>query len=161
MKNTLTTLSKRIGGAILGLSLLIGVVATTTLTAQAQYPNNDQYRRNRDWDRDQRRRDDRDDRWRDRDDRWRDDRTVGRQRDYRDYGGSYQLRQTALNAGYNEGIKEGRKDRRNGSRYDFRDKSAFQHADKDYSSRLGDRWIYERYFRDAYQNGYVAGYNGY
>ena len=32
--------------------------------------------------------------------------------DYPNWGGSFQLRQTALNAGYNEGIKEGRKDRK-------------------------------------------------
>ena len=80
---------------------------------------------------------------------------------YGNYGGTFQLRQTALNAGYNEGIKEGRKDRQNRERYEFRDESAFQKASKDYSSRLGDRGIYSRYFREAFQNGYDAGYNGY
>ncbi|MEO8436654.1 MAG: hypothetical protein ABI596_17280, partial [Pyrinomonadaceae bacterium] len=80
---------------------------------------------------------------------------------YGNYGGTFQLRQTALNAGYNEGIKEGRKDRRSNEQYEFRDESAFQRASKDYSSRLGDRGIYSRYFREAFQNGYDAGYNGY
>lgn len=153
-----TYFSKKIGGAILGFSLLFGIGMASSMTAQAQYPNNDQYRRNRNDD--QRRRD----RDYDRDQRRRDDDQYRRGRNwdgYRNYGGSFQLRQTALNAGYNEGIKEGRKDRRNGDRHDFRDEGAYQRATKDYSSRLGDRWIYQRYFRDAFENGYNAGYNGY
>ncbi len=38
---------KRFGGAILGLLLLIGIMAVSSTTAQAQYPNwnQDQYRR--------------------------------------------------------------------------------------------------------------------
>ncbi|MDQ1708551.1 MAG: hypothetical protein QOJ88_1762, partial [Pyrinomonadaceae bacterium] len=55
---------------------------------------------------------------------------------YGQYGGSFQLRQTALNAGYNEGIKEGRKDRNRG-RHDFRGNSAYRNASKDYSAKLG------------------------
>ena len=156
--------SKTIGGAILGFSLLFGIGMTSSMTAQAQYQNNDQYRRNRDDQRDQRRGDrdyDRDQRRDDRDD-WDNRNRRGRNEDgYRNYGGSFQLRQTALNAGYNEGIKEGRKDRRKGDRFEFRDEGAYQKATKDYSSRLGDRWIYERYFRDAFENGYRDGYNGY
>ena len=78
---------------------------------------------------------------------------------YGNYGGSFDLRQTALNAGYNEGIKEGRKDRNNPS--DFRNKSAYQKATSDYSSKLGDRGLYQRYYREAFENGYDAGLNGY
>src|SRR4051794_5934424 len=37
------------------------------------------------------------------------------------WGGSQQLRQTALNAGYNNGIKEGRNDQRKGDRFNFTD----------------------------------------
>ncbi|HKP71545.1 MAG TPA: hypothetical protein VJT82_01325 [Pyrinomonadaceae bacterium] len=77
------------------------------------------------------------------------------------WGGSFQLRQTALNAGYNEGIKEGRKDRQRGDRYDFRDESTYQKATKDYSSKLGSRELYQRYLRAAFENGYTDGYNGY
>ncbi len=76
------------------------------------------------------------------------------------YGGSFDLRQTALNAGYNEGIKEGRKDRNSSRRSDFRTNSAYQQATKDYSSRLGDRELYQRYYREGYENGYSAGLNG-
>lgn len=92
--------------------------------------NNDQNRRGRNWDR------------------------------YDNYGGSFDLRQTALNAGYNEGIKEGRNDRNNNGRSDFRNNSAYQKATTDYSSKLGDRGLYQRYYRAGYENGHYAGLNG-
>lgn len=88
----------------------------------------------------------------------------GRGRDwdrYGRYGGSFQLRQTALNAGYNSGIKEGRKDRSHGDRFDYRDEGDYQKATKDYSSRLGDRELYRRYFREGFATGYQDGYRGY
>ena len=95
-------------------------------------------------------RNDRWDRW-DRNDRWgRNDNRV-----------SFQLRQTALNAGYNNGIEEGRKDRRRGERFEFRDESDYQRATEDYSSRLGDRELYRRFFREGFANGYRAGFSGY
>ena len=123
----------KIEGAILVFSLLFGIGFALSATGQAQYPDDrhtqdrdrsDQNRRGRNWD------------------------------GYGNYGGSFDLRQTALNAGYNEGIKEGRKDRDRGSRTDFRNQSTYQKATKDYSSRLGDRELYRRYFREAYENGY-------
>lgn len=80
---------------------------------------------------------------------------------YPNYGGSFQLRQTALNAGYNEGIKEGRKDRSRNERYDFSDESVYRSGTKDYSSRLGDRSLYSQYLRMAFENGYNDGYSGY
>lgn len=79
---------------------------------------------------------------------------------YGTYGGSFQLRQTALNAGYNEGIKVGRDDRSRNSSSDFRRSNAYQEATKDYSSRLGDRELYRRYYREGFENGYNDGYNG-
>ncbi len=124
-------------------------------------------------DRDNRDRDNRDRDNRDRDNRDRDyrdqDRNQGNNRgwrrrsndDYPNWGGSFQLRQTALNAGYNEGLKEGRKDRSKGRRFNFSDSNAFQKATKDYNSRAGDRELHRRYFRLAFENGYEAGYNGY
>ena len=80
---------------------------------------------------------------------------------YGGYGGSSQLRQTALNAGYNNGIQEGRKDRSRGDRFDYRDEGDYQKATEDYSSRLGDRELYRRYFREGFANGYEDGYRGY
>jgi hypothetical protein len=156
-------LKTKIGGAILGFSLLLGIGVMSSITAQAQYPNqdpnNDQYRQ----DRNQR---GRDDRWNNQDQRGRDDRWNNRNRGrtwdgYPNYGGTFELRQTALNEGFNEGIKEGRKDRSHNDRYDFRDEGAYQNATKSYSSRLGDRFLYQRYFRMAFENGYRTGYGGY
>lgn len=79
---------------------------------------------------------------------------------YGTYGGSFELRQTALNAGYNEGIKESRNDRRRGRQSDYRNFSAYQKASQDYNSRLGDRELYRRYYREGFVNGYSDGYNG-
>jgi hypothetical protein len=80
---------------------------------------------------------------------------------YGSFGGSFQLRQTALNAGYNNGIQEGRKDRRRGDRFDYRDEGDYQKATEDFSSGLGDRELYKRYFREGFANGYEDGYRGY
>ncbi len=152
-------ITKAIGSAALGLALLSGIVMLSTATAQGQYPNYDPYQRQRDYEREQRRRE-REQRRRQNDDWY--NNGYNRYHDgYANYGGSFDLRQTALNAGYNEGIKEGRRDRSHGNRYDFRDSSSYQRASKDYSSRLGDRYIYARYFRDAFANGYADGLRGY
>jgi len=128
----------RIGGAILAFSLLFGIGIILSTAAQAQNPdgrytqdrdrndNGDQNRRGRNWDR------------------------------YGSYGGSSELRQTALNAGYNEGIKQARDDRNSRNYSDYRNRGAYRNATKGYNSRLGDRELYRRYFREAYENGYNA-----
>lgn len=138
----------RIGGAVMALALLFGTAIILSTTAQAQYPNdrNAQGRRDRD-----RRGND-------------NDRQARRGRNwdgYGNYGGSPQLRQTALNAGYNEGIKQGHKDRNKRNSYGFQSQSSYQKATKDYNSRLGDRAVYQHYFRAAYENGFSDGVNGY
>lgn len=150
-----TNYFKRIlGGLILGLSFA-GVFFMSSATAQAQYQRDDWWNRNRRDDRVEQNRDRRNRRW----DR---NRRDGRFNDgYPDLGGSYDLRQTALNAGFNDGVKEGRKDRNNRERFDFRDESAYQKASHDYSSRLGDRYLYQRYYREAFENGYADGHAGY
>src|SRR6476659_1553158 len=123
----------RIANAFLVFSLLFGIGLVLAPTARAQdqddrynrdRDNGNQNRRGRDWDR------------------------------YGNYGGSAELRRTALNAGYDEGVKEGRKDRGNGSRTEHRNLSSYQKATKDYSRRLGDRELYRRYFREAFEDGY-------
>jgi hypothetical protein len=128
----------RIGAALLAFSMLFGIGIASSMTVRAQDPddrysrdrnrndNGDQNRRGRDWDR------------------------------YGNYGGSSELRRTALNAGYDEGVKEGRKDRGNGSRTEHRNLSSYQRATKDYSPRLGDRELYRRYFREGFEDGYNA-----
>ena len=85
----------------------------------------------------------------------------GRSRDgYGNFGGSFQLRQTALNAGFNEGTKQGRTDRSNRNSRGYQGRSTYQKATKDYSSGLGDREVYQRYFRAAYEHGYADSYGG-
>ena len=73
---------------------------------------------------------------------------------YPNWGGSYQLRETALNAGYNEGVKEGRNDRARNRYRNYSDFSAYNDATHDYSSRSGDRDLYRRYYRLAFERGY-------
>ncbi|PYS23453.1 MAG: hypothetical protein DMF72_09520 [Acidobacteria bacterium] len=80
---------------------------------------------------------------------------------YEQYGGSYQLRQTALNAGYNAGNKYGRDDARRGRRRNYNDISDYRNATTDYSSKLGDKELYRRYYREGFENGYEDGYRGY
>ena len=145
---------KRIlGGLILGLSFA-GMFVMSSATAQAQQ-NDDWWNRNR---RDNRVEQNRDRRGR----RWDRNRRDGRYNDgYPDLGGSFDLRQTALNAGFADGAKEGRKDRNKRERFDFRDESSYQKATRDYSSRLGDRGLYQRYYREAFEHGYDDGYAGY
>jgi hypothetical protein len=142
-------LAKRVMGIVLGLTLLLGIgmISSSNVQAQWQDPSwqRDQARRQREWEREQRRRQ--------RDGRYDNDRYG--------YGGSFQLRQTALNAGYNEGIKEGRKDRNNRDRFEYRDEEDYRNANTDYSSRLGSRSLYQQYFRQGFVNGYTDGYRGY
>ena len=80
---------------------------------------------------------------------------------YGNFGGSAELRQTALNAGYNEGNSQGKKDHGKRNNNSYQNQSAYQKATKDYNSNLGDRNVYQRYFREAYDNGYSDGLNGY
>ena len=155
----LNLLMKRVIGVALGLSLLVGIgMASSSSVAQAQYQNREwqreQLRRQREWEREQRRRQREYQRQNRRTNDW-------GYNDQYNYGGSYQLRQTALNAGYNEGIKEGRKDRQNGDRFEYRDEEDYRNANTDYSSRLGSRELYAQYFRQGFANGYSDGYRGY
>lgn len=141
--------------------LAMGLFLMLPLASVAVAQDRGWYGQDRREDRRDRRQDRREDRREDRQER-RQERRARRGNDgYPNYGGSFQLRQTALNAGYNEGIKEGRKDNSRNERYDFTDESTYQKATKDYSSRLGDRSLYQRYLRMAFENGYNDGYSGY
>jgi hypothetical protein len=138
-------IKRTFGGAIIAFSLLFGIVVASSVTAQAQFRNDrgQQDRRDRDYNNRGRGR-------------------RGRSSDgYSDLGGSFQLRQTALNEGFNEGLKEGRNDRRRGEYSDYTDEKEFQKGTKSYSSKLGDRELYRRYFREAFSHGYADGYAGY
>ena len=76
-------------------------------------------------------------------------------------GGLTELRETALQSGYDEGIKAGRNDRSHGERFNYTDESEYKAATKGYSASLGDKTTYQRYFRAGFENGYRDGWNGY
>ena len=146
----------KLAGTFFAIALLFGIGLAANLTANAQYPypNDRTYRRDRDRDQRQRDSDQRDSDWR--------NRRGNRSNDgYPDLGGSFQLRQTALNAGFNLGTKAGREDRRRGRQFNYQDEREFQKASSDYSSRLGDLGLYRTYFREAFSHGYADGYEGY
>ena len=174
---------KKFGGAILGLLLFCGITLISSTTAQAQYPwNQDQNRRQQQIQRErelqrqrelQQQQQQQQGGWYDQYGNYHANGTYnqngyynqntynqgyrGRNRDgYGNQGGSYELRQTALNAGYNEGLKAGRNDRRSGRYNATRSPNTL----KDYNSRMGDRSTYQQYFMQAYQNGYADGYRG-
>ncbi len=174
------------GTAIMAFSLILGVSSITAAQSWDPYQN-DRYRRQQDEqyrrqqaeqyrrDQEDRARRDQVDQWdrgRNQQDQWGRDqwgrRGRGRSGDgYPNWGSNYELRQTALNAGYNEGVKQGRNDRnrRRGYGYgygnDFRNYSSYRNATKDYNSRFGDRELYRRYFQMAFENGYADGLRGY
>ena len=163
-------LRNKIGGALLAFSILFGIGIASSVTAQAQYG----YGQDRSYEREQRRRERERERERIREQRRRERANNGdwnrnnggwnrgRSNDgYGNYGGSIDLRQTALNAGFADGVKEGRRDRERNERYNFTDESDYQKGTRDYSSRLGDRYIYQRYYREAFSHGYADGYGGY
>jgi len=153
------------GTVIMAFSLILGVSSITAAQSWDPYQN-DRYRRQQD----ELRRQQAEQLRREQQDQWGRDqwgrRGRGRSGDgYPNWGSNYELRQTALNAGYNEGVKQGRNDRnrRRGYGYgnDFRNYGSYRNATKDYNSRFGDRELYRRYFQMAFENGYADGLRGY
>ena len=164
------------GTVVMAFSLILGISSITAAQWRDPYQN-DRYRRQqqeelrRRQQEEQLRRDQQDqwgrqqDQWGRQQDQW-GRRNRGRSGDgYPNWGNNYELRQTALNAGYNEGVKQGRNDRnrRRGYGYgnDFRNYGSYRNATKDYNSRYGDRELYRRYFQMAFENGYADGLRGY
>jgi ATPase subunit of ABC transporter with duplicated ATPase domains len=140
---------------VLGLFLMTPAVAL----AQGGYRDRQERREERREDRQERREERREDRQERREERR--EARRGYAWGNNNWGGSAQLRQTALNAGYNEGVVEGRRDRQRGERFNFTDESDYRNAARNYNSRLGTRALYQRYFRQGFENGYRDGWNGY
>jgi hypothetical protein len=139
------------GASLLALGMLT-LVPVTSVNAQMGQRRRQEQR--------QERRDDRQERREDRQER-REERRGREWGNYGGWGGSQQLRQTALNAGYNNGVEEGRRDRQRNERFNFTDESDYRKATEDYSSRLGNKALYQRFFRQGFENGYRDGWNGY
>jgi hypothetical protein len=159
------------GTAIIAFSLILGISSITAAQSRDPYQN-DRYRRQQQQDELRRQqaeqllRDQQDRARRDQQDQWGRDRNSqnrGRSGDgYPNWGGNYELRQTALNAGYNEGAKQGRNDRnRRSGNTDFGRFGSYRSADNDYNGRFGDKELYRRYFQMAFENGYADGLRGY
>lgn len=160
----LNIIKNKIAGALLGTSMILGIGFVSATNTQAQWQSNDRYQTQREREREQRRREEarRARQQQRRGGYGNNGGYYGRSSDgYSNLGGSFQLRQTALNEGFNEGLKEGRRDRSRGEGFNFTDESAFREATTDYSSKLGDRELYRRYFRESFENGYKDGYAGY
>jgi hypothetical protein len=123
--------SKKVTGFFLGLFLVMGIVAVSSSTAQAQYgypqyPGG--YGRDRDY-----RRDDR----------------YGR-------NGSYDV---ARERGYSYGLNVGSSDSQHRRSFDPQRSHYFKDAADGY--RYGDRREYQQFFRQAFVQGYREGYQRY
>jgi hypothetical protein len=139
--------SKKIGGYLLAFFLLFGIVTVASSTAQAQWRDNDQYRRDRD------RRDDRWERRDRRDDRWE------RNRNDR-YGDRYNY-QVARQQGYSYGMSVGAADAQRGQSYDPQRSRYWRNATEGYNSSYGNKGQYKQIFRDAFEQGYREGFQRY
>ncbi|HEY3579156.1 MAG TPA: hypothetical protein VGK82_01390 [Pyrinomonadaceae bacterium] len=137
--------SKKLGGYILALFLILGFTAIAGTSVQAQWRDRD-----RD-DRDQRDRDYR----RDRDDRYRD-------RDYRNgrYGYGYGY-ENARQQGYSYGMNVGAADAQRGQSFNPQRSHYWKDGDAGYSSSYGNRGQYRQIFRSAFEQGYREGYQQY
>ena len=123
--------SKKTGGYLLAFFLLFGIITVASSTAQAQWRDNDRYRRDR-----------RDDR-RDRDDR------------YRDRYNNYQV---ARQQGYSYGMNVGAADAQRGQSFNPQRSRYWKNATEGYSSSYGNKGQYKQIFRDAFEQGYREGF---
>ena len=60
--------------------------------------------------------------------------------------------------GYRDGYDQGRKDARDGDRFDPIRSSRYRSGDHDYDRQYGSRDLYKRQYREAFNQGYDRGY---
>ena len=130
---------KSIGGAVLGISLLLGIGMVSTTNAQGQWPGGQNRDSRRDQDRDHRR------------DRNRDDRN--RRGDYGNYGS-----QAARNQGYQDGLQTGASDARRRQSYNPQRSHYYRNATGGYNGGYGNRNGDQQAYRDGFLRGYDEGY---
>ena len=123
--------SKKFGGYLLAFFLLFGIITVASSTAQAQWRDNDRYRRDR-----------RDDRWERREDR-----------NERRYG-----LQVARERGYSYGMNVGAADAQRGQSYNPQRSRYWRNATEGYNSSYGNKGQYKQIFRDAFEQGYREGF---
>jgi hypothetical protein len=124
--------SNKIGGYLLAVFLLFGILTVASSSAQAQWRDRDQDRR--------------DDRWGRRDDRNRD----------RNYG-----YENARQQGYSWGMNVGSSDAQRGQNYDPQRSRYWRNGSEGYNSSYGNRGQYKQVFRDAFEQGYREGFQRY
>ena len=130
--------SKKLGGYILALFLILGFTAIASTSVQAQWRD------------------------RDRDDRYQRDRDY-RNRDYRNgnrngYGYGYE---NARQQGYSYGMNVGAADAQRGQNYNPQRSHYWKDGDAGYNSSYGNRGQYRQIFRSAFEQGYREGYQQY
>lgn len=76
------------------------------------------------------------------------------------FGGGRYISPAAEN-GYRDGFEAGQRASRNGDRFDPIREKRYRDGDHDYNGRYGSRDQYKREYRDAFQQGYEAGFRGY
>ena len=129
--------SKKLGGYILALFLILGFTTIASTSVQAQWRD------------------------RDRDDRYQRDRDY-RNRDYRNgrngYGYGYE---NARQQGYSYGMNVGAADAQRGQSYSPQRSHYWKDGDAGYNSSYGNRGQYKQIFRSAFEQGYREGYQRY
>jgi hypothetical protein len=129
--------SKKLGGYILALFLILGFTAIASSNVQAQWRD------------------------RDRDDRYQRDRDY-RNRDYRNgrngYGYGYE---NARQQGYSYGMNVGAADAQRGQSFNPQRSHYWKDGDAGYNSSYGNRGQYRQIFRSAFEQGYREGYQQY
>ena len=64
----------------------------------------------------------------------------------------------AAQVGYRDGFDAGRNDARDRNRFDPVRSKRYRDGDHDYNNRYGDRELYKRDYRAAFEQGYREGY---
>src|SRR5215472_15003546 len=139
---TTNNLMSRLGGAVLGITLLLGIGMAAGTTAMAQ--NNGGWGG---WNRDR-------DRDRDRD--W--DRDRDYRRDDRNRRGGYGGYQMARERGYEDGLRVGQQDAYDRKNFDPQRSHYYRSATDGYDGYYGNKDAYRQAFRDAFIRGYQDGY---
>jgi hypothetical protein len=129
-------LRNKVGRIFLALSFIAGIGLTSSTAVQAQWPGNqDQYRRNRDY-----RRDDR----------------YGR-------GGNGNIYQVAVNQGLQDGIYTGSRDAERGQNYNPQRSHFYRngHGDNGGYGRVVNSYQYQQAYRQGFLQGYEQGFRRY
>lgn len=82
---------------------------------------------------------------------------AGRDRDWRD-DGRYNSN-SAVERGYQDGVRQGQLDRSRRSNGNYRNRD-WKQGDRGYERSMGAKGQYKKAYREGYERGYEAGYNG-